>query len=332
MEQSSRLKRSMLPGGVGGLMIELIIEDAPALDLKQGVSVAKKLMTIDNVLAIVGPQWDSQAEVVAAVAAEQMVPVISPNASTDIEEKIDSPYFFTTWPKNEVGVRKLLEFAQSKGWTKIAVVQPANQSFWLYTTNLLEKNAPEFGIEIVAKEMGVDYNTVDYRTLITKAKATEPNAFFGSYADLECVFLRQSDELKAPLPLLSTESAGTPKALRECPELMKDRLFFATPGQGYAYQTFEQNYEERFGQKPLSPSAATSYDAVLALSQVLNNLLETGQELTRDNIRNGLYKIRFESGVSMPVIEFDDKGFVITPPDAFEIRTVRNGQFVRLEN
>src|SRR3989344_6602039 len=38
--------------GIGGRVIQMISEDSPALDLKQGAAVAKKLMTIDNVLAI----------------------------------------------------------------------------------------------------------------------------------------------------------------------------------------------------------------------------------------------------------------------------------------
>ncbi|MEK7650403.1 MAG: ABC transporter substrate-binding protein [Patescibacteria group bacterium] len=319
-------------GGIAGRAIDLVSEDSPALDLKQGVSVATKLMTINNVLAIVGPQWDGQAEVVASVSGQEKVPVISPNASTDIETKINSPYFFTTWPKNEVGIRELLKFAKERGWKKIAIIEPANFSFWAYTASLFEKNAPEFGIEIVSKEMGTDYTVVDYRTLIAKAKSKNPDAIFGSYAELECVFLRQSRELGLAIPLLSTESAGTPKALVDCPTLLEDRLYFATPAQGNGYDKFAEAYESRFEKKPLSPSAVTAHNAILVLSDVIGNLVKSDKEISRENIRIGLDSVKFENGVSMPVIEFDEKGFVITSPEAFEMQTVRDGQFVKLEN
>lgn len=316
-------------GGIEGKLIEMISEDTPSFDLKKGVSVSEKLITIDNVLAIVGPQWDGQAEVVASISANRQTPVISPNASTDIESKINSPYFFTTWPDNEVGIKELLKFAQARGWKKIAIVQPANFSFWLYTTNLLEKNAPDYGIEIVSKEMGTDFSVVDYRTLITKTKSKNPDAVFGSYADLECIFLKQSKELGLDVPLLSTESAGNPKALGECPDLMNSRLYFATPGQSNGYDKFTQSYEKRFERKPISPSAVTAYNAVLVLAEVMRDLIDSKQEITRENIKNGLNDIKFDDGVSIPVIEFNEKGFIITPPEAFEIRTVQEGQFIK---
>ncbi len=318
-------------GGVGGKKIEMVSEDAPGLDLKRGAAAAKKLIAVDNVVAIVGPQWDGNGEVVAAISSADKTPVVSPNVSTYIESKVNSPYFFVTWPKNEVGIRELLKFAQNKGWKKIAIVQPANFSFWLFTANLVEKNAPEFGITVVAKEMGTDYAVTDYRTLISKAKAKSPDAFFGAFAELECVFLAQSKELGAPLPLLSTESAGTPKALSECPELMQNRLYFATPSQSHGYDQFEKAYEARFNLKPLSPSAVTSYNAVLVLAEVMKGLVESGQEINRENVRSGLEKVRFEGSVSIPLIEFDDKGFVETPVEAFEMKTVREGKFVKAE-
>ncbi len=318
-------------GGIDGRPINLISEDTPNLDLKQGASVARKLITVDNVLAIVGPQWDGQGEVVSSIASDQKVPVISPNVSTDVEAKIDSPYFFTTWPKNEVGIRELLRFAKERGWKKIAIVEPANFSFWLFTSNLFEKNAKEFGVEVVAKEMGADYNIVDYRTLILKAKSKKPDAFFGSYADLQCVFLKQSKEMGAELPLLSTESAGTPKTLEECPDLMKNRLFFATPNQSNGYEKFEKSYETRFKKKPLSPSAATSYNAVLALAETIGDLIKSGKDVSRENIKIGLENVEFAGGVSIPVIKFDEKGFIETPLGSFEMQTVKDGEFVRVE-
>ncbi len=318
-------------GGIQGRPIEILSADAPAFDLKQVVSAGEKLISVDKVLAIVGPQWDGAAEVMAITSANRKTPVISPNASTDIEAKVNSPYFFTTWPDNEIGVRELLKFAATRGWRKIAIIEPANFSFWLYAADLFEKNAPEFGVQIVSKEMGTDYAVVDYRTLIAKAKTKNPDALFGSYADLECVFLKQTKELGLGLPLLSTESAGTPKALSDCAAGMEDRLYFATPAQSNGYDVFSKAYEARFGRKSISPSAVTSYNAVLVLNAVIADILTSGKELTGENIKDGLAAVQFDGAVSIPQIQFNDKGFVITSPDAFEMRTVKAGEFVQVK-
>ena len=100
-------------GGISGRPIEMISEDTPAFDLKQGVSVAEKLIEVDKVLAIIGPQWDNQAEVVATVAANKKVPAISQNASTDIEAKIHSPYFA---PKTFRSPRRVGTFSLITHW------------------------------------------------------------------------------------------------------------------------------------------------------------------------------------------------------------------------
>lgn len=325
------IERLNKDGGIAGRQIQLISEDTPAFDLKKGASAANKLISTDNVLAIIGPQWDSEGEVIAAISADRKVPVISQNVSTDIESRVSSPYFFETWPDDEIGIRADLAYAHSRGWKKVAIVQPANFSFWLFTANLLKKDAREYGITVVAEEMGTDFNNVDYRTLISKAKAAKPDAFFGSYADLECVFLKQTKEQGIAIPLLSTDSALNVKALSDCAGDMQDRLYFSTPNRGNGFEQFVTDYQNRFGQKPLASSAATAYNAGLVLGDVMKKLAAAGKEINRENIKAALKTERFEGGVSIKTIQFDEKGFLTTPADAFEMQTVKDAKFVKAE-
>lgn len=318
-------------GGISGRPLQLISEDTPPFDLKKGASVAEKLTSVDQVAAIVGPQWDSQGELMAAFSGSHKIPVISQNVSTDIESKINSPYFFVTWPDDEVGIKQVLQYAQSKGWKKIAIIEPANFSFWLFTANLMKKNAPAYGIQIVDTEMGTDFGNVDYRTLISKTKSSNPDAVFGSYTDLECTFLKQMKEQGMNVPFLSTDSAGSPKALTECPSLLEGKLFYATMSKKNGYDEFAKAFKVRFGQKPISPSAATAYNAVQVLAQVLKQLSASNTPVTRDAIANGLRSADLKGAVSIGEIRFNEKGYVITPPDAYEMRTVKEGEFVKAE-
>ncbi|HEX7724626.1 MAG TPA: ABC transporter substrate-binding protein [Candidatus Paceibacterota bacterium] len=318
-------------GGISGMHLELISEDTPPFDAKKGASVAQKLIAIDHVAAIVGPQWDEQGEIMATISAQQKVPVVSQNVSTDIESEIGSPYFFETWPDDEVGIRAVLKYAQLRGWNRIAIVQPANFSFWLFTSNLFEKDAPEYGITVVAKQMGTDFGNADYRTLISKVKSAQPDAFFGTYENLECVFLKQAREQGMSIPLLSTDSALNIKAIEDCGNELQDRLYFSTLNRDNGFEQFASRYEARFGQKPLVSSAATSYNAVLVLADVMKKLVASGQEINRENIRAGLVTEKFEGGVSTRTIQFNEKGFVITGPDTFEMQTVKDEKFVKAE-
>ena len=164
--------------------------------------------------------------------------------------------------------------------------------------------------------------------MIAKAKQSNPDAVFGSYADLECLFIQQAKNQGLNVPLLSTGSAGTPKALANCAPTLEGSLYYSTPGQDSKYAEFERAYAVRFGSKPLSPSAVTSYDAMLVATEAMRKAMASDGELSREGIMNELTKIKFTKGSSMPEIVFDEKGFVITEDGAFVVKGVVGGEMV----
>ncbi len=52
-----------------------------------------------------------------------------------------------------------------------------------------------------------------------------------------------------------------------------------------------------------------------------------GGEVLRDEIA----KTKDLAGASLPLINFDEKGYLVTPSAAFEMKTVRDGEFVKVE-
>lgn len=314
-------------GGVNGKKLEMISTDINQLNLKEASSAMKKLIEIDNVVAVVGPQWDAAGSIAAAMSKETKTVFVSPNVSPEVEKDVNSEYLFSTWYSDESGIKADLEFMKNKGYKKISVIQPSNGSFWGFTTALLKKNAPAYGIEIVSEEYGSDFSNIDYRTLITKTKKYNPDAVFGSYSDLGCTFLQQVRNQGINVPFISTSSAGNPKILTECADLLSDSLYFSTPKKVDTHEKFEKAYEERFGARPTSPTAITAYDAMYIVAEAIEKTNSTDSEKIKDYIAN----ISFEKGSSLSKIEFDELGFVKTPEEAFEMQTVKNGQFVELE-
>jgi branched-chain amino acid transport system substrate-binding protein len=314
-------------GGIKDKQLEMISEDSSEDKIRNAASVFQKLVNVDKVIGIVGPQWDGSGTVAVSMSKELKVPVISPNVSPQVEKDVNSEYFFSNFYSNEVGIQVLLEFAKEKGYKNIAIVQPANVSFWEYTSRLFRENAPDYGITVVSEEYGTDFLNSDYKTIITKAKQKNPDALFGSYSDLECSFLKQAKGQGLNVPLLSTESAGNPKVLKDCPEVLEESLYYSTPKQYENYKDFESKYEKRFGTKPLSPTAVTAYDAMMILVQAIEN----ADSLDRQSVRNELEKIEFKKGYSMPEIKFDELGFVITNKETFTVKTVKNAEFVDAE-
>ena len=127
------------------------------------------------------------------------------------------------------------------------------------------------------------------------------------------------------IPVLSTEAAGDAYALTTCPDLMEN-LYVSYPKESEQYAGFAKRYEARFGTPPQTPSTVTAYDAVRVVAEGLKKTGGQGGSVLRDVIS----RLTLD-GVSQPNISFDDIGYAYTPPDVYEMRTVRSGAFILKE-
>lgn len=311
-------------GGVRGKKLELVAEDLSIDKLKVAGTITSKLININRVVAIVGPQWDEPAAAIVPIIEEAKVPTIGPDTTDDIESQKPAQYLFSTWFDNRVGIEELLKFAQEKNWKKIAIIRPFNGGFWQFTRDIFVNRAPAFNVTITNDENLGNPLLTDFRTFILKIKANKPDAVFMVVSDYnECVFMKQTKELGLNVPVLSTEAAGNNASLGQCPDLLEN-LYFSTPIHTQNYEKFAIAFKEMFGKEPQFPTAVTAYDA---LGIIAKALLETNGE-GGEKLRNAIAATKDYEGASLPVINFNEKGFMITPADAFEMQTVRNGKFV----
>ena len=315
-------------GGLDGRQIVLVSEDLSIDKLKNAGTVASKLINIDKVVAIVGPQWDEPALAILPIIEQSKTPMIGPDTTDTIETNGLGAYLFSTWYDNRVGIKTLLEFAEKKGFKKVAIIRPLNGGFWKFASDQFAQGASAHGITIIDDVDIGNPLTTDYRTFITKVKNKNPEAIFFVTSDPgECVFLKQMKELGVNVPLLATESAGDKASLGQCAGDMTN-LYFSTPKVDHPrYQTFLQSFIKKYGREPLFPSAVTAYDAV----RIILHALEKTGGVGGETLQKVLAETKDFPGASLPLITFKENGFVITPPDAFEMQTVRDGQFVKAE-
>ena len=127
------------------------------------------------------------------------------------------------------------------------------------------------------------------------------------------------------VPVLSTEGSGDYYALSQCSKSMEN-LYFSYPKETSEYALFAERYDKAFGASPNTPSVMTAYDALKIIAKSLESTNgEGGEKLQKVLAQTKSYK-----GVSLNDISFDELGFVATPPDAFEMRTVKDGKFVKI--
>lgn len=74
-------------GGINGQQIELVVENASFLEPNKTLSAVLKLITNDQVIAIVGPTWDELAQTILPTIESQKIPTIGPDQTHDLEKK-----------------------------------------------------------------------------------------------------------------------------------------------------------------------------------------------------------------------------------------------------
>lgn len=313
-------------GGIksaGNSSLELVSEDLSFDKMKNSSAVASKLISVDKVVAVVGPQWDEPTEAVVPIFEASKVPLVSGDVTNQIESKKNYEYLFSTWFDNRVGIKTILQDMKDSGVKKVAIIRPIDAGFWKFTADLVLEHAPSYDVSVVSDHKLSDPFTVDYRTTLAKIKSEKVDAIFIVVTDpTQCPFLKQVKELSLNVPIYGTEAMGSHASLGVCADLM-EQTKFASPKGGVLATEFNEKYKARFGRYPLYPSAITMYDAVGVVANSLEKTQGKGGEILQKAIQN---TSKFK-GASQN-ITFDSKGFVITPEDAFKMMTVRNGVFV----
>lgn len=312
-------------GGVLGRKLELISEDVSLDKIKNGATVTQKLINIDKVVAIIGPQWDEPAEPILPLIEAAKVPMVGADNSDQLEKDTNYDYFFATWYDNRVGIRELLRYAQKNNHKNFAVIRLVDAGFWKFTADTFVNEAPNHGVNILDDVDLGNPLVLDFRTVLAKVKQKNPDAIFVVTSDYnQCVLMKQADEIALKAVSFGTESSGDSVSLKNCPKAMENRVF-STPVKTKNQMEFESKFEAKYGEKPEYPSIVTAYDAVRVIADGLRRSKLEGGEALRDAIAETNMP-----GASVPTIKFNEKGFLQTPEDAFEMKTVKNGEFVRI--
>jgi branched-chain amino acid transport system substrate-binding protein len=215
-------------GGINGRPIELITVDDKS-DPATAVSVATKLITQDNVVALLGPLSTPCALAVQPLAEQYEIPLLRWDTPT-----LDSPATNTKWDficsVGPVDVANALE-AQiaAEGWKKIvgaADILPPNYQ----ALEILEQDAASQGFEIIVLEDTWQLDATDLTPQINKIYAAyeehDPDVLFVLSAIVQTPVLTKGlKDLGVTVPIQSGAVSGHPGILSMGPEAVEDLLF-----------------------------------------------------------------------------------------------------------
>ena len=324
-------------GGIDGRMLELEIADTQA-DPAKSASIAKKFIYKDRVAAIIGPTLTDTGMSVKKVVDKGQTPIfMTVGGDPVIMGGKFGPYrwVFKSPQRSSIAVERLFIYLQEKGLTRVALLSAAD-GFGKDGARWMDKLAPEYGIEIIARESFGTRDT-DMTAQLTRVKNSNPEAILAwTIGPAGSIIAKNKAQLGIDLPLFQCHGLPDPKYIElagaasegdrmPATKLMVADQLPADDPQKPVIQDFirlyrERGYDQRF---PINTHSGYAWDAIMIVADAIRKVgtepeaLRQAIEETRNYVGiSGIYNISPEDhnglGVdSMVMVQVKDGRFVL---------------------
>lgn len=297
------VERANAAGGIKGRRVELAFEDSRSTET-DSVLAARKLITQDKVVALIGTSRTGGAMAILPIATEAGVPMLAPVSGVAVVEPVaQRKWIFRPGQGGDLSVGKVIDYARRAGWKKLGVLYSAD-AYGEDGRDNMRKLAPGAGVAI-AREESFPPATTDLKPQLAKLAAAGVDAVFmhGLGAPSAIVY-RNAREMGLKPPIISGHGQAN-SAFRNAvgdavvgqpivgaPVLVWSELPDKHP-QKKAAAEFVEAYSKRFGSAP-DMFAGVAYDAA---QMVLQALRETDGE--RAQVRDWLEnKVKNHVGIT----------------------------------
>jgi branched-chain amino acid transport system substrate-binding protein len=281
--------------------IDLVIEDN-AGKADQSASAAQKLITQDNVVAIIGPNASRYAIPASEIAESSKVVLISPwstNPKTTLDAQTDQPkkYVFRAAFIDPFQGRVVAKFAlDNLGAKNAAVLYDVASDYNKGIAEFFKQTFEENGGTVVAFET---YTTgdKDFTAQLTKIKDTNPDVIFlPNYYSEVPLQIQQAHRLGITVPFLGSDSWGSSELVGLCGTDCEGYYFsthYAADNATPVAKKFIDAYNTKYGNVP-DDVAALTYDSFGLLWQAI----QSACSIDRQAIRDALAKVPSYEGVT----------------------------------
>jgi branched-chain amino acid transport system substrate-binding protein len=290
---------------VGGekVMVEIVIEDNESKP-ESAAKAATKLITEDEVLAIVGPQASSQAIPAGEMANNYGTPMISP-WSTNPDTTKDRPFVFRGCFLDPFQGPVVANFIKDEfGFQKAAVLYDIASD---YPKGLAEvfKEAWEKlnGAGSVVAFESFTTKDADFSSQLTNIINSGAQFLFTpQYYNEVALIVQQAQELGFKGPIVGSDSWGSAETVKLCGEACYGLFFsthYAAAGATGATKEFIERYEKKYGYTPDDVGALT-WDALRIVQTAIENTGKLTGDLEKDRIavKDALAKIKEFDGIT----------------------------------
>jgi branched-chain amino acid transport system substrate-binding protein len=324
-------------GGINGQPLKLVIGDTES-DAAKAATIAKKFIHQDKVAAIIGPTRTDTGMNVKKIVEEAGMPTFMTVGGDPVimgGEKFGSfNYVFKSPQRSSIAVKRLFSFLKDKEIKTIGLLY-ATDGFGKDGAGWIEKLAPDYGLEIVAKESFGPRDT-DMTAQLTKIKNAKPQAIIcWTIGPAGAIVSKNKAQLGITIPLFQCHGLPDPKYIElagkasegdrmPATKLMAVDELPDTDPQKQVIEEFiklykESGYDKQF---PINTHSGYAWDAIMI---VANAMKKAGTE--PDKLRDAIEQTQGYVGVSgiYNLTPEDHNGL---GEDSMVIVEVKDGKFV----
>ncbi len=273
-------------GGVLGKKIELISEDNQSKS-GESATIAKKLITRDNVIAVLGEVASGRSLEAAPICQENKIPMISPS-STNPEVTKKGDYIFRVCFIDPFQGKVMAKFSETTLHAKnVAVLSDVAAAYSVGLAQFFKEKFAADGGKIVADQK-YSSGDKDFKAQLTSIKAANPEAIFvpGYYTEAGLI-VRQARQLGINVPLFGGDGWEAPELLQIGGKDMEGTYYsthYSPENQDPAIQKFVKRFKEKYSGEVPDAMAALGYDSLMVLVDAIKRAGTTDGPKLRDAI------------------------------------------------
>jgi branched-chain amino acid transport system substrate-binding protein len=273
-------------GGVLGRRIELITEDNQS-KAGESATIAKKLISRDKVVALIGEVASTRSLEAAPIAQQARIPMISPSSTNPKVTEIGNYVFRVCFIDPFQGV-VMAKFARNTLKLKrVAVLTSVSSAYSVGLAKYFKERFAQDG-GVIAIEQKFSEGDKDFKAQLTAIKAANVDGIFlpGYYTEAALV-CKQARDLGLSIPLFGGDGWEAPQLLSIGGAAVEGTYYsthYSPENKSPAVTGFVERFKKRWNNEVPDAMAALGYDAAMVLADAIRRAGTTESAKLRDAI------------------------------------------------
>lgn len=282
-------------GGINGKKIVHINYDNKS-ENDETLAVVNRLISQDNVLAIIGEATSGKSKIGAQIAQSNKIVMLTPSATNPEVTQVGNYIFRACFIDPFQGYVMAKFMNENLKFKKAAILRDVKSDYSVGLSDVFQEELKKMGGEIVA-DLSYQEGDIDFKSQLTAIKAKNPDVIFvpGYYNEVALI-AKQKKELGMKQVMLGGDGWSSPKLYEIAKDAINGNYFsnhYTTESTDPKTIEFVKNYKAKFSQDA-DVMAALGYDAVYLMAEAIKNT----KTLSRETVREELAKIKNFHGVT----------------------------------